>query len=170
MRPRPTKDTAFTLIELLVVIAIIAILMGLLFPAANTVMDAAKKAIAKNDVTQIANAITAYQTEYGSFPTNTTLDGASGTAISGDFLGALMGTNTRGITFIEVQTWKKGKGGMDSNGAYMDPWSNPYKYVVTYGNAITNNGTTIRKSVAVFNFPSGSDAANSNRHTVRSWE
>ncbi|MEI8312777.1 MAG: type II secretion system protein [Verrucomicrobiota bacterium] len=58
----------FTLIELLVVIAIIGILMALLFPAFTGVMEAARRAKAKNDLVQLAIAIKAYQTEYGKLP------------------------------------------------------------------------------------------------------
>src|SRR5438046_10470104 len=59
---------AFTLIELLVVIAIIAILIGLLFPAFSAVQNQAKKTQAKNDLTQIVNAVNAFYTEYGKYP------------------------------------------------------------------------------------------------------
>ena len=59
---------AFTLIELLVVIAIIAILIGLLFPAFRAVQDQARRTQAKNDLTQIVNAVNAYYTDYGKYP------------------------------------------------------------------------------------------------------
>ena len=58
----------FTIAELMVVVAIIVILMSLLFPAVQGALEAAKKAQAKNDVTQIATAIVAYDTEYGRLP------------------------------------------------------------------------------------------------------
>ena len=64
-RALPRRDRAFTLIELLVVIAIIAILIGLFFPAFSAVQNQARKAQAKNDLTQIVNAVNAYYTEYG---------------------------------------------------------------------------------------------------------
>src|SRR6266536_5532265 len=59
---------AFTLIELLVVITIIAILIGLLFPAFSAIQNQAKKTQAKNDLTQIVNAVNAFYTEYGKYP------------------------------------------------------------------------------------------------------
>jgi prepilin-type N-terminal cleavage/methylation domain-containing protein len=65
---RSSHKGAFTLIELLVVIAIIVILMGLLFPAFRGVQDQAKRAQAKNDLTQIVTAVNAYYTEYGRVP------------------------------------------------------------------------------------------------------
>ena len=66
---RSHQARAFTLIELLVVIAIIAILIGLLFPAFRAVQDQAKRTQAKNDLTQIVNAVNAYYTDYGKYPT-----------------------------------------------------------------------------------------------------
>src|SRR4029077_661110 len=78
---RPHHANAFTLIELLVVIAIIAILIGLLFPAFSAVQNQAKRTQAKNDLTQIVNAVNAYDTEYGKYPlvTADTIYGAGGT-------------------------------------------------------------------------------------------
>src|SRR5881396_1316685 len=67
-RAVPRKIRGFTLIELLVVIAIIAILIGLLFPAFSAVQNQAKRTQAKNDLTQIVNAVNAFYTEYGKYP------------------------------------------------------------------------------------------------------
>ncbi len=80
MHRNPRTAPAFTLIELLVVIAIIAILIGLLFPAFKAVQDQAKRTQAKNDLTQIVNAVNAFYTEYGKYPVNsacTTTDDAA---------------------------------------------------------------------------------------------
>src|SRR5215475_14293398 len=68
MRPPATHARAFTLIELLVVIAIIAILVGLLFPAFKAVQNQARSTQAKNDLTQIVNAVNAFYTDYGKYP------------------------------------------------------------------------------------------------------
>src|SRR2546427_7721516 len=68
MHKTPGRAFAFTLIELLVVIAIIAILIGLLFPAFRAVQNQAKQTQAKNDLTQIVNAVNAYYTDYGRYP------------------------------------------------------------------------------------------------------
>src|SRR5438552_16973967 len=74
MRPPATNARAFTLIELLVVIAIIAILVGLLFPAFKAVQNQARSTQAKNDLTQILNAVNAFYTEYGKYPISGTTD------------------------------------------------------------------------------------------------
>jgi prepilin-type N-terminal cleavage/methylation domain-containing protein len=72
MRPLQTHQRAFTLIELLVVIAIIAILVGLLFPAFKAVQTQARQTQAKNDLTQIVNAVNAFYTEFGKYPVTAT--------------------------------------------------------------------------------------------------
>src|SRR5437588_9812437 len=101
---------AFTLIELLVVIAIIAVLLGLAFPVFQGVLDRAKKAQAKNDLTQIVTAVNAFYTEYGRYPTTATTDAAAtygpggSTTENGVLLSELRATtialNTRQIVFI----------------------------------------------------------------------
>ncbi len=165
----------FTLIELLVVIAIIGILMALLFPAVSGALDAAKKAQAKNDVTQIATAVVAYETEYGRLPGSGSSD--SSTKVTGDVLTALTTNhptlNPRGIIFIETQTWKKGKGGIKGN-AWKDPWDNDYMVALdmNYDNRVTagTNSTSVVKKVAVWNVPTtGKDSENKRRY-VTSWE
>lgn len=174
-----SRKHAFTLIELLVVIAIIGILAGLLFPAVNGALESARKAQAKNDVTQIATAVTAFETEYGRlpWPTKTTVDS--------DLVAALIGTanntnNPRQIVFIEVgerkpvggAVGKAGKSGTNSSG-FVDPWGNLYQIKMddNYDNQITgagtNNSQTLRKKVAVWNAPAGAKAS---KQYVTSWE
>ncbi|MFV0337058.1 MAG: type II secretion system protein [Chthoniobacterales bacterium] len=163
-----TDHKAFTLIELLVVIAIIAILMGLLFPAVQGAMDQARKASAKNDVVQIANAVTMYETEYGKLPPDSS-------SVNGNLLKALMATdtnfNSRKIVFLEAPDFKRNKGGV-SNDAYLDPRGGEYKIKMDtdYENSISvgsANGpttVTVRKRVGVWN-------ENSNKRLrVGSWE
>ena len=56
------------------VIAIIAVLIGLLFPAFRAVQNQAKQTQAKNDLTQIVNAVNAFYTDYGRYPVTTADD------------------------------------------------------------------------------------------------
>src|SRR5262249_30478869 len=117
MCPPPIRPRAFTLIELLVVIGIIAILVGLLFPAFKAVQNQARSTQAKNDLTQIVNAVNAFYTDYGKYPISGTTDVTFGpggtpatnetlftelrgcTAVSGDCPAAAT-LNTRQIVFI----------------------------------------------------------------------
>jgi type II secretion system protein G len=170
--PALKSPRGFTVIELLVVVAIIGILMSLLFPAVQTALDAAKKAQAKNDVTQIATAIVAFDTEYGRLPSTN----PAPQQLTGEVLNALVASNDtlnpRKIIFMEVLSYKRGKGGI-SNGIFVDPWANSY-YVALDGDydnqvAVSTNGSTtanssIMKKVGVWNTNAKS------RQQVRSWD
>ena len=152
---RPRLHRAFTLIELLVVMAIIAILIGLLFPAFRAVQDQAKRTQAKNDLTQIVNAINAFYTDYGKYPigapctpgTDVTF-GPGGSPTNNEILFAELRAcpnpptgsclsaatlNTRQIVFIsppDVKDSANPRSGIGTSaanrGQYFDPWGNNY--------------------------------------------
>jgi len=154
---------AFTLIELLVVIAIIGILIGLLFPAFKAVQDQAKRTQAKNDLTQIVNAVNAFYTEYGKYPISGTIDVTFGpggspttnetlftelrgcTAIAGS-CPAIASINTRKIVFISPPDVKdsanprSGIGTTTGTGRYFDPWGTNYVIRIDgdYNNQVVN--------------------------------
>ena len=172
LRRIAANASAFTLIELLVVISIIAILASLAFPAVGGAMDSAKKTTAKNAAVQIANAVVAYETEYGKLPTN------SGGIVNSAFMNILSAAdstnNPRGIVFLEASEWKKGKGGTNSVG-YCDPWDSTKAFAIAldtgYSNRVnvsTNGGDSgtyqIMKKVGVWNQNTNS------KYQVRSWE
>lgn len=135
-----TVESAFTLIELFVVMAIIIVLLGLAFPAFNSVQNSARKTQAKNDLVQIVTAVNAYYTEYGKYPLASTITGetaatfkttnsdvintlravaVTGQANAGDAL------NPRKIVFLtpaEVKDSTKPRSGITSTGLFYDPW------------------------------------------------
>jgi prepilin-type N-terminal cleavage/methylation domain-containing protein len=99
MRSPDEHKRAFTLIELLVVIAIIAILIGLLFPAFKAVQNQARQTQAKNDLTQIVNAVNAFYTDYGKYPITASPDviyGPGGTTPNNALFKELQGCPTTG--------------------------------------------------------------------------
>ena len=65
---RPKARRGFTLIELLVVIVIIGILASLVFVGAQAARNAARKAIIKNEITQISGALEMYKNRFGEYP------------------------------------------------------------------------------------------------------
>jgi prepilin-type N-terminal cleavage/methylation domain-containing protein len=163
MRPLQTREHAFTLIELLVVIAIIAILVGLLFPAFKAVQNQARQTQAKNDLTQIVNAVNAFYTEYGKYPISTSVDTTFGPGgnpttnetlfrelracpgATGDCVAAAT-LNTRQIVFISPPDVKNaasprsGIGTTTGTGQYFDPWGNNYAVRIDgdYNNQVAN--------------------------------
>jgi len=195
--------SAFTLIELLVVICIIGILMALLFPAIGSAMLAAQKTQAKNDVVNLANAAIAYELEYGKLPpTGAGGDGGADVTgtVDGKFLKALTGIeetdNPRKVVFIEINEWKKGKGGVDdidNPTVYVDPWGSnsgdqTHAYQLTmdtnYDNKVTaktapagsaGGGLTdqeYRKKIAIWSvaLPPGTNSSANKRYFVNSYE
>jgi prepilin-type N-terminal cleavage/methylation domain-containing protein len=159
LRLKRRSNGAFTLIELLVVIAIIAILVGLLFPAFKAVQNQARSTQAKNDLTQIVNAVNAFYTDYGRYPlvTADTTYGPGGTA-NNLLFSVLRGTDTtnnpRQVIFISppyVKTPANPRSGIATqattiNGIavaindLVDPWGTPYNVVIDggYDNQLTN--------------------------------
>jgi prepilin-type N-terminal cleavage/methylation domain-containing protein len=151
MQKSPGCSYAFTLIELLVVIAIIAILIGLLFPAFRAVQNQAKQTQAKNDLTQIVNAVNAFYTDYGRYPlvTADTIYGPAANPNNTLFnvLRAQDATNNpRQIVFISPPYVKNDTAGSRRSGLspatlqYYDPWGQPYNAEIdgNYDNTIAN--------------------------------
>jgi len=147
------KNKGFTLIELITVISIILILMGLLFPAVSSIKETAKRAQAKNDVTNLVTAVKSFYTEYGSYPnpsssttdmtfagSSSSLTGTGNAALLSCLTGTSTTVNTRGIVFIEipaVKTPATPKAGL-SAGTWYDPWGTPYFVAVdlNYNNVV----------------------------------
>jgi prepilin-type N-terminal cleavage/methylation domain-containing protein len=138
---------AFTLIELLVVIAIIAILIGLLFPAFRAVQDQAKRTQAKNDLTQIVNAVNAFYTDYGRYPLATDDSTITPSGALFNVLRAVDATNNpRQIVFINPPYVKNDTAGnrrsgvSPTDGQYYDPWGTPYVIKIdgNYDNQLAN--------------------------------
>jgi type II secretory pathway pseudopilin PulG len=156
------RVSAFTLLELLVVITIIIILIGFLFPAFRGVQDQAKRAQAKNDLNQIVTAVSAFYTEYGKYPVDSTTttndiqanyDANNFTVfdvlrydISNADKDTVTALNPRQVVFVEPPAAKDQvtpKLGIKvfgvNQGVWFDPWGYPYKVTIDANyNGITN--------------------------------
>jgi prepilin-type N-terminal cleavage/methylation domain-containing protein len=182
LRTQSCQREAFTLIELLVVIAIIAILIGLLFPAFRAVQNQAKQTQAKNDLTQIVNAVNAFYTDYGKYPLVT-----NDNPISPDNSGLMYtlradstnangnpnvnnATNPRVIVFISPPYVKndtansRRSGVSATDGRYYDPWGTPYAIKIdsNYDNQLFNpysvNAGPATLAIGVIAWSFGADA------------
>src|SRR5438309_4878534 len=147
--------SAFTLIEMIVVMLIIATLAAALLTGASGVFDRAKKAQAKNDLTQIVTAVNAYYTEYGKYPMadarqgTDTLYGKSNTAPGNEDVFNVLRAIATGVNASDVLNLRKiiffsGKDGGSrprsafATAATTDTQGNPINigaFVDPYGNA-----------------------------------
>ena len=166
------KLSAFTLIELLIVIVIIAILASVAFPVTALVMDQARKAEAKNEVTNLVNAIKMYELEYGKLPFQAGEGGESDLEMDtfqDNIISVLAGYNVDGLNprlkpFYEGKTAKNsdaekpagGLFGSDEQLQLADPWGHEYYIVIdsNYDNIIQDlpgsEGDDVRTKVAVY--------------------
>ncbi|MGZ5005219.1 MAG: type II secretion system protein, partial [Chthoniobacterales bacterium] len=135
-----------------VVVSIIAVLIGLAFPVFQGAQNSAKNAAAKNDLTQIVAAVSAFYTEYGTYPSTyspeMTFDGKNGNnndKLFNELRGNQFATmNPRNIGFIAPPVAKdatKPKGGIGQNdGRWYDPWGQEYlvRLDTDYDRQVTN--------------------------------
>ncbi len=169
-----SRQRAFTLVELLVVISIIALLAGMALPAIGKALDTAKKAKVNAMISQLKVGITAFNTDYGTWPaadvaTDEKLDNKLLYQILTGTEGGVGGTgnstyNTRNIPYMEFSSKD-----LDSTTAptmFVDPWyasmkQNPnqnYTVLVDddYDNVIVNippgtgNAAGINAGVAIW--------------------
>ena len=132
-------DQSFTLVELITVMAIILLLVSLLLPAMSYARIQARKYVARQDMTNLQNALLGFRQEYGYFPAPTTWQDLSTTlngnvnaftgvsASSGSFAS---NNNPKAIRFMEFKTNQ-----VNSSGEFLDPWGTKYMVLMDNGGA-----------------------------------
>lgn len=153
MKNKTIRKSRFTLIELLVVIAIIGILTGILLPAISGSMKEGKKTKAASTARQIAMAVEAYMSEYGTLPMGGSTDTTDSDINSTDVLDLISGSNVRKKVFFEHDgsTLKNAFGN-----AYMISLDGDYNNSIS-----ANSGESVSGKVAVW--------SNCDGDIVKSW-
>lgn len=106
---------AFTLIELLIVVAMLGLLMATAATGMAQARLQAKKTKAHAEMRELVNAWLSYEQSFGDFPMDITTGETEATAAA---LADLLGSSG-GPVFLNAPI---------SNGAFRDPWGNPYKF------------------------------------------
>ena len=70
---RPSRRSGVTLIETLVVLGVVAILIGLLLPAAQAAREAGKRFRCLSNLRQLGLALNAYEATWTAFPPTATV-------------------------------------------------------------------------------------------------
>lgn len=87
---KPSHRKGFTLIELLVVISVVGILVSITFGVSRGVKSAQSRALAKAELSVLAQALEQYKTRYGDYPRHDSDDGDYPTPDGGEMTNTML--------------------------------------------------------------------------------
>ena len=126
----------FTLVEMLVVIAILGILMAMMIPAAGLILKRTKLSSARSDAGLVVTGMMKYQAEYNRWPSNYVADVKDTTDADWVLMMApapgsgSVPMNPKRVVFFEAGGGALAPVGATHEGAFVDPWLAPYKFVL----------------------------------------
>lgn len=119
--------TGFTLLELMVVVVIIALLIGLLLPAVNSVRRTARDAEVRSDIAALEDAIAKFKITFGTEPPSRITLYATAADWEGTGLPAVQASEHRRYKGLIKQLWPQFDfgtcGGLCPSGSFPAPWS-----------------------------------------------
>ena len=186
------RSSGLTLTELLVVIAILGILMGLLFPAVGAARRRATRARCQVEVERIKEAFLTYELDYETWPTELVgyddpgqpwnsngLENLTGIEMLASSMAMFGGQNVSGMNPSRNRYLTLRPKQLRNDGAFADPWGNPYKYMCDFNRddivhvEFTGNSwhtDLVEHGVAVWSRgPDQSDEAGYSQDDVTSW-
>ena len=137
----------FTLVELMVVIAMIAVIMAAMTTSVKQARQRARIARATQEVREMTNAILAYE-QYAVGHTLENVEQKSWTKCTESnmkmILGGEKGENGETVPVLFNATVK--------NGSLLDPWGNPYEYMIEKTAELSDSTGSFTTAVALPNF------------------
>ena len=137
----------FTLVELVVVIAMIAVIMAAMTTSVQQARQRARIARATQEVREMTNAILAYEQYAVGHTLEKAMQPSWADCTEGSMrmiLGGETGANGENIPVLFNATVK--------NGSLLDPWGNPYQYMIDKTDTLSDSTGSFTTAVALPNF------------------
>lgn len=185
------RSQGFTLVELLAVLATIVVLAAIMIPTLGRARRSALRGRTQTDVGTLCRAFQMYYIEYDEWPdglvgpdtgTNVETDDAtaSGIEMVSNVVCMLRGEDINDRNPGKSQFVDIPHGRLRADGAFCDPWGNPYKYMcdfnydgtvhLLYGDLAGNDYLDEKGIVVWSRGPDGSDAQGRQDDDITSWK
>ncbi len=152
-RLRNASPFAISLPEWGVLIGVLTLLLAIFFPAWEAWRRHNRLAMARSDIRAMQAAISRYQREYGTWPSESSPGAADiryGARRPNAVLMRILRSdanaldresrlNPQHMIFIEIERYQKGFSGLNDSDEFLDPWGSPYQIALdsNYDGAVT---------------------------------